>query len=126
MKNSDEALDVAERFIAALTAADIDAVREIYSPDVRIWHNFTGELQSVDDNIKSLLWMHRTLNGMNYDVQRREPIPGGFYQQHILRGTLASGEEFAMPACAICKVEDGHIVMLEEYLDSAQTAPLMS
>jgi len=124
MDNSNEAMEVAERFIAALNAADADAVREIYSPDVRIWHNFSGELQSVEENIKSMLWIHRRLSNLNYDIQHREPISGGFLQQHILRGTLPSGEAFAMPACAICQVENGRITSLEEYLDLTHTKPL--
>lgn len=126
MENSNDALVVAERFMAALNVADGDAVKEIYSPDARIWHNFSDQLQSVEDNIKSMYWMHRKLSNLNYDIQRREAIPGGFIQQHILRGTLASGDEFAMPACAICKVEDGRITSLEEYIDTAQTKPLMT
>ena len=124
MSESDEALGVAERFIAALNNADADAVRNIYSPDARIWHNFDETLQSVDDNIKTMLWIHGVLSDLHYDIQRREAIPGGFMQQHVLRGTLASGESFAMPACAICEVRDGRITALEEYLDTAHTLPL--
>ena len=126
MDNQNEALVVAERFIEALNAADADAVRDIYSPDARIWHNFSGELQTVEENIKSMLWIHRKLSKLNYDIQHREPIAGGFLQQHVLRGILASGEEFAMPACAICRVENGRITSLEEYLDLTHTKPLMA
>jgi len=123
MSESD-ALAVAERFMAALNVADAEAVREIYSPDARIWHNFDEKLQTVEENIKSMLWMHRVLSELHYDIQRREALPDGFMQQHILRGTLASGEAFALHACAICKVEDGRITSLEEYLDLTQTAVL--
>ena len=126
MDNPEEVLAVAERLIAALNVADVDTVRDIYSVDARIWHNFSGELQPVEVNIKSMLWLHRKLSNVDYDVQRREVIPGGFVQQHVLRGVLASGEEFAMPACVICTVENGHITSLEEYLDKAHTEPLMS
>ena len=63
---------------------------------------------------------------MDYDIQRVEVTSDGFFQQHVLRGKLASGEAFAMPACAICKVDNGKIVALEEYLDLAHTKPLMA
>ncbi len=126
MNNSNDVLAVAERFIVALNEADVDTVRDVYSEDARIWHNFSDELQPVEVNIKTMLWLHKKLSNVNYDVQRRETIPGGFVQQHILRGTLVSGEEFAMPACVICKVDNGHITSLEEYLDKAHTEPLMS
>jgi ketosteroid isomerase-like protein len=127
MDNSNESLAVAERFIAALNVADVDAVRAVYSPDVRIWHNFDKKLQSAEENIESMLWLHTVLKNVNYDIQNRIAIPGGFLQQHILRGTLVtSGDEFAMHACAICKVEHGRITELEEYLDTAQAKPLFA
>jgi len=124
MENSNDALAVGERFMAALNVADADAVKDVYSPDAHIWHNFDNKLQSVEQNIESMHWMHSKLSNLNYDVQSRVPIPGGFLQQHILRGTLASGEAFALYACAICKIEDGRITELKEYLDTAQARPL--
>ena len=123
-ERSEHFLAVAERFMAALHVPDVEAVRAIYAPNARIWHNFDGKLQTVDENIKSLLWMHRVLGDVRYEIRRREALPDGFLQQHILRGTTNSGESFAMHACAICRVEEGRIVELEEYLDLGQTAPL--
>jgi len=108
----------------ALVDCDVDTVRAIYAPDARLWHNFDQSFQSVEENLKTLQWIHRKLDELTYDIVRREAIPGGFYQQHVLRGTLSSGEPFAMPACAIVKIEGGRIAALDEYLDSAHTVPL--
>jgi len=124
MEASNEAVAVAQKFVAALNVADAEAVREAYAPDARIWHNFEDKLQSVDENIETMHWVHSKLSKLDYDVQRLIAIPGGFLQQHILRGTLASGEAFAMHACVICKIEDGRITELEEYLDTGQARPL--
>jgi ketosteroid isomerase-like protein len=124
--NADEVLALAARFTQALNAADGDAVREIYSDDAKIWHNFDQAYQSVEENIRTLAWLHRVLSDVDYDIQRVEVTSDGFFQQHVLRGKLASGEAFAMPACAICKVDNGKIVALEEYLDLAHTKPLMA
>ena len=124
METSNEALTVARKFVAALNVADVGVVRETYAPDARIWHNFDDKLQSVDENIETMHWVHSKLSKLDYDVQKLIAIPGGFLQQHILRGTLASGEAFAMHACVICKVEDGRITELEEYLDTGQARAL--
>lgn len=126
MSDAEQYLALGERYMRAVTDCDVDAVRSIYAPDARIWHNFDQALQSVDDNIKTLQWIHGKLSGIEYEIVRREPIPGGFYQQHILRGRLESGEDFAMPACAIVKIENGRIASLDEYLDTAHTRPLSS
>jgi ketosteroid isomerase-like protein len=124
MQQSNDALAVAERFMAALNIADEAGVRAAYAPDARIWHNFDDKLQPVEENIKSMKWMHGKLRNLNYDIQVRIALPDGFLQEHILRGTLASGEAFALHACAICKVENGRITELREYLDTAEAKPL--
>jgi uncharacterized protein len=124
MSTSSDAMAVAERFIAALNIADEAGVRACYAPDARIWHNFDDKLQPLDDNIKSMHWMHSRLSNLNYDVQMRIPLPDGFLQEHILRGTLHNGEAFALHACAICRVENGRITELREYLDTAEARPL--
>lgn len=126
MSDTEQNLALGERYMKAVSDCDVDAVRNIYAPDARIWHNFDQALQSVEDNIKTLQWIHGRLSELEYDIVRREPIPGGFYQQHVLRGKLPSGAEFAMPACAIVKIENGRIVALDEYLDTAHTKPLSS
>lgn len=119
MENNEQNLQLGERLMACLEACDVDAARELYKPDARIWHNFDQRCQPLEENLKSLQWIHRKLKNLCYDVKRREPIPDGFYQEHVLKGTLANGDEFEMPACAIIKVEDGRIASLDEYLDSA-------
>ncbi len=126
MENSKSALDVAEQFIAALNRADAETVRALYAPQARIWHNFDDKLQTVEENIKSMHWMHSRLSDLNYDVHYRIAIPGGFLQQHILKGMLSSGKPFTLHACVICKVDDGRITKLEEYLDTAQARPLFA
>ena len=70
--------------------------------------------------------LHSKLSNVDYDIQKQFVIEDGFLQEHILRGTLASGEPFALHACAICKVEGGRITELREYLDTAEAKPLFA
>ncbi len=123
-RSDSDPLAVARRFVDALNACDVDAVREIYAPDVRIWHCFDKRTQTVEKNIETLTFLHRRLNNLNYDVLRVIPVPGGYVQQHVLRGELPGGEPFGLHACAIVSVENGRIVTLEEYLDTGQARPL--
>ncbi|KAB7742343.1 DUF4440 domain-containing protein [Parvibaculum sedimenti] len=122
-----ETLALAERFVAAIEAGDIETLKSAcYAPDAVIWHNFDQVNQTVDQNLKVLGWMARVLPQRRYDILRRVVIPGGYLQQHVLRGKRPSGEDFAMPACLIVMVKDGRITRLEEYLDPAQAAVLAS
>jgi hypothetical protein len=59
-----------------------------------------------------------------YRVLRREPLPDGFLQQHILEATLPDGTRWAMDACVVVRVEGGLITRLDEYLDSAKSGAL--
>jgi ketosteroid isomerase-like protein len=117
-------IELARRLVRALNEKDEAAIRQIYSPDARIWHNFDGKYQSVEENLRGMYWIHKRLGGIDYDVVRLVELPDGYLQEHVLRGKLASGEDFALPACVICTVKDGRVVSLREYLDLTHTLPL--
>ncbi|MGN6515526.1 MAG: nuclear transport factor 2 family protein [Rhizomicrobium sp.] len=115
---------LADRFMRAIETGDPDAIRGCYAPDARIWHNFDGLAQTVDDNLKTLKWMDKRLFNRRYEIKSRHGFDGGYVQQHVLHGTLGSGAAFSMPACLVVTVKDGRIARLDEYLDTAHTLAL--
>ena len=115
---------LANALMAAIPATDVDALRQIYAPDVVIWHNFDQVEQRLDDNLKVMRWMGKVMPDMSYDDVRRQSTPTGYVQQHILRGTAPDGTALAMPACLVVTIEDERITRLDEYLDPAAAAPL--
>ena len=119
-------LDFADRFVGAIQSGDTATVRACYAPDAKLWHNTDGVEQTVDQNMKVLDWFVRTLPDRVYRVTRREALPDGFLQQHVLEATLPGGEAWAMDACVVVRIEDGAITRLDEYLDSAQAARLQA
>jgi ketosteroid isomerase-like protein len=118
--------DLADRFFAAITAADIDTVRAIYAPDAVIWHSHTNAEQSAFDNLRTLSWIGRNVKDFRYEDRRCEATESGFVEQHVVRGTAPSGEEFSISACIVCTVMDGRITRLSEYFDSAAAAALLA
>ena len=120
-----DALDLGEALMAAISAGDIEALRGIYAPDAVIWHNNDGVEQSVDDNLRVLQWVVRHIGNLRYEDIRRQRTDNGFVQQHVLRGTAPNGQPLEIRACLICRVRDGRITRLEEYLDTAHVAPLL-
>ncbi len=121
-----EHLALADRFIAALEAGDAEAVRAIYAPDAKLWHNNDEVEQTPEQNLKVFAWLVRALPQRRYRIVRREALSDGFMQQHVLEGVLADGSPFAMPACVVVQIRDGRIVRLDEYLDPAGAAPLQA
>jgi ketosteroid isomerase-like protein len=119
-------LALAERFVAAIEAGDLEAVRACYAPDARIWHNTDGAEQGVEENLKVLAWMARKLPGRRYRIARREALIDGFVQQHVLEAALPGGKAWSMAACLVVRVAGGRITRLEEYMDSAAVTELMA
>ncbi|MFN0096817.1 MAG: nuclear transport factor 2 family protein [Dehalococcoidia bacterium] len=126
MTSFDLACAQLDRLVAAIAAGDTEAIRAIYHPAARIWHNFDNLEQTPDENFRILRWMHRQVSGIRYEDIRRLPAgDSAVVQEHILRGRAKDGTEIAVPACIVFHFDgDGRIVRLAEYLDTAQTAAM--
>jgi ketosteroid isomerase-like protein len=116
---TDETDRIASAFFAAIARADLDAVREIYSPDAQVWHNVTGKTQTREENLALLAYLTGRVSELRYEVLSREFFAGGFVQRHVLHGKVASGELLAAPVCLVVHVAGGRIERLFEYLDPA-------
>ena len=122
---AEQSLETADRLFKAIERGDVAAIRGIYAPNAKIWHNNDGKTQSVDENLAVLGWVVANISEISYTEARRHPTPTGFVQQHVMRGRLKkTGKEFVLPACIVCEVANGRITRLDEYLDSAHTAAL--
>jgi len=119
-------MDVVDRLFAAIEAGDADGVAACYGPDTVIWHNYTGVEQPAADNLMVLRWLIANVTGIRYEIVRREPLPDGFVQQHVLHGTTGTGAELRVPSCMVIRVDGDRIARIDEYLDSAQLAPLLN
>jgi len=108
---------IASEFFAAIERGDLDAVREIYSPDAEIWHNVTDRTQTREENLELLRYFTGRVSDRRYEVLGREFFEGGFVQRHILHGRLESGDRIDAPVCVVVHVSGGRIERLFEYLD---------
>lgn len=121
---TDEAVRaLAKRFFDCVEAGDVDGLVACYAPDARIWHNTDRAEQTPAENRATLNAMVARILDREYADRRLQVFPGGFVQQHVLKGTRAhDGVRVELPACIVCQVTDGKITRLDEYFDSAQVA----
>ena len=118
--NTDEIRALAKRFFDCVEAGDIDGLVACYALDAEIWHNTDGLVQGPEDNRMVLSGMVKRIVDREYADRRLEVFPGGFVQQHVLRGKrVHDGGDVELPACLVCQVKDGVITRLDEYFDSA-------
>ncbi len=118
-------LTLAERLFSAVERGDLDALREVYAPDAEIWHNTDQQVQTVEQNLRTIAWIAANVKDFRYEDINRQATGTGFIEQHMTRGTGPSGQEFSIPACIVCTVADGRITRLDEYLDSAHVSALV-
>ena len=117
---------VADRFFSAVEKGDVDGLREIYSPDARIWHNFDDYASTRDENLGVLRWVSNHIDDFRFEEVRRSFVPGAFLQQHVIRGRDEAGSEINCPAILKADVAAGHIMRIEEYFDASQMPALGS
>lgn len=127
MTSEGQILQAADRLFAAITQGDVAAVAALWADDVTVWH--TGDERDSDKAraLKVIRWYVGATTYRHYEVLDRQVFDGGFVQQHILRCTNTRGEDVDLRVCLIVKVgDDGLIRRIDEYLDPADLAPLLS
>src|SRR6476659_7407183 len=105
--NADAIRKLANDFLDAIERGDIEKVQAIYAPDAVVWHNTDNIAQPVADNLATLTNFIKYVPERRYAERRIEAFDGGFVDQHLLKGKLASGKEVSMAAVLICKVVNG-------------------
>jgi len=120
---TEELRTVANTFFDAIQSGDIETMYNCLAPGAEIWHN-TDEVIVTPEFTKTILsGMHTRIRDVDYADRRLEVFPGGFVQQHVLKGVRkGDGGEVRLPAAVICRVKDGKITRLDEYFDSAHQA----
>jgi uncharacterized protein len=121
---NDTNVQVADVLFEALLAGDGGKLEELFDPAAVLWHNFTGHEDGRAAFVPGFVRFAGMVQGLKFEDVRRVGTPTGFVEQHTLTGRTADGTPVAIRECLIGTVKDGRITRLNEYLDSAQLAPL--
>jgi ketosteroid isomerase-like protein len=122
METPEDHAVLAKRFIDAVEAGDIETVGSIYAAEAEIWHNNGQRTESRDQNLATMRKFIGFAPTRHYTKRKITPFPDGFLHQHVIIADATSGERIELAACIVCKVVDGKITRLEEYIDSAPIA----
>ena len=115
--------DLATRFFDAIEAGDIAAMHASFAPDAEIWHNTDELIVTPAQTAQTLTGMVARIKDREYADRQLTVFPGGFVQQHVLKGRRVHDDgPVRLPCAIICKVEGGRITRLDEYFDSAHVA----
>lgn len=117
-------LELARKYMDCLGRGDVAGARSCLHPDARVWHNYDGAEQSVDENMATLEFLLKKSTSLSYDIHRMEEIEGGYLQRHTLKITSTAGDKLSSEAIAIISVNGDKITYIEEFIDPAPFAPL--
>jgi uncharacterized protein len=117
---------LADRFVEALEAADVDALRALLAPDARFWINIGPTDLSADQRLAVLETERAHLSALALVETRVLPTADGFVVQFTTQGTTIDGAELHIPVCLVVTVgAAGTIQRVDEYADSAPAKPLL-
>ena len=123
MTDLDDIRQMATRFFDAIEAGDIETMQNSFSPDAAIWHNTDELIVTPAQTAQKLTAMTARIKDREYAERRLTVFPGGFVQQHVLKGRRVHDDgEVRLPCAIVCKVANGKITRLDEYFDSAHVA----
>jgi ketosteroid isomerase-like protein len=116
MTKDDEYRALDEKFFSALERGDSDTIAKCYAPDMRIWNNAQQVEMTGAEHIAGLkaFFFPQYLSRV-YENRRTDLLADGFVRQQVLAATL-NGESVRIPMCLICRVTDGRISRIDEYL----------
>ncbi len=128
MDATESLLGLAERFSAAVVAADFDAFRSLTTPGCRVSYNYRiTETESIsrEQAIANIARMRTVVREFGYRDVRRMVTADGFLQLHQVRCLTAGGVLLHVDVALLASVTDGLITTYREFLDSAHVAPVM-
>ncbi len=117
-------LAAANRFFDGLVAGDLEALQGACAPGSILWINLTEGERPLEASLHGFASLRSKVPDLHMDAVRRRGVAGGFVEQHVLAGTMPSGDPLRVVGCFIGTVEDGRITRLEEYVDGRQAGAL--
>ena len=88
----DENLAIANRFFDGLLAGDLDELQAACAPGSVLWINLTEQDRPLEASLPGFARLHGKVPDLRMDAVRRRGVPGGFVEQHVLAGTMPSGD----------------------------------
>lgn len=119
------ARDLAERFVAATAARDLDGLGSLLDEQAVFWTNVAREDVDRAARLARIAVEFQIFERFEFDAPRIDDFGTGFVIRATARGAFAGGE-FAFPICIVGEVGAGLITRVEEYLDPAAVTGILA
>jgi ketosteroid isomerase-like protein len=125
MLTADTTTTTAERLTRAIVESDAEAMADIYTADAVVWHS-TDQVELSLEQLQGLVRAIGAVASAEVDVTGLYVTETGFVQTQENSYTLSNGGATSFHAALVATLnDDGRIVRMDEYLDSAGLTPLI-
>ena len=114
---------IAANLFKAFEIGDMDIVRNLCAPDFSARQNLNNEFDA-ETLIQFSQAVSAIVSDFRYEDVIRSATDQGFVEEHTVRGTLPNGSQLKLAACVVADIENGKIMQLREYVDTAAAAEL--
>ena len=94
------------------------------SNDAVMWHNYDQVEAPADEATANFAALQSVLPDYRFEDVRAHGAGEVSVAQYVLKATLPDGTSVRAPGCFVVHEPDGQIVRIDEYMDSAQVAPI--
>jgi hypothetical protein len=122
MPASDE---LGTRLVELLERGDASAIIERLAPGAVLWHNDDKRAIDAVTGVEAVAGLHALVAGVSVEVVERAPLPDGFLQRYVIRGTVKStGATLALHHCVVVRTDGTRITRIDEYVDPTLASQL--
>jgi ketosteroid isomerase-like protein len=117
--------DLADRLFDAFVAHDLDTVAEMMAADAVVVQN--GNSMALAEALVMIESLVGVIGDHRYEDVRRVVGEKAIVEEHQVRSTTPGGLDVDLTACVVVRVnDDGKITSLDEYVDTAPLAAVLS
>ena len=109
-------------YAAATRAGDAEALTALMEPDAVVWHNYDDAEIGPEASLRTLRWLHRTLDDLRWTDVAMLPTAEGFVWRAVISGSSPTGTVRAHTCMVVTLSPAGRVERVDEYLDPAAFA----
>ena len=118
-----EKSDLCRQLFESFANGDEDRIRQLCSGKMQAIQN-GGAPMNLETLLQFTFLVLKVVKNFRYEDAVRSATETGFVEEHRVCGRLPDGSFLNLFACVVGRVQDGKVVELREYFDSAAAANL--
>ena len=106
------------RLVKLLETGSAASIVACLAPAAVLWHNDDKQELDAVAGVEAIAGLHELVTDVRVEVCELVPLPTGFLQRHVIRGTVKrTGTPLAAHHCIVVRTAGALITRIDEYVD---------